>query len=463
MIFYLPNLSLVRKGKRGKDFIVRNFLFRIIPNMRYTSAPASLYSANRKRFAVQMQAGSLAVFTSNDILPTNADGTMPFMQNKDLLHLSGIDQEESILILFPEAFDPKHREILLIKETSDTIAIWEGAKLSKEQARQASDIATVLWNTEFENLFNNLMTQASSVYLNRNEHLRAKVAIETKEDRLSSWVRQHYPLHPVHRSAPIMHQIRSVKQAEEIVLMQKAADINKGAYDRILAMLKPGLMEYELEAEFIHEYISKGSRGFSYEPIIASGANACVLHYIDNDAPVKDGDLILFDVGCWYGNYASDVTRCFPANGMFSPRQKEVYNAVLRVQKAAMEMLRPGNQLHEYHREVGKLMEAELLGLKLIDKTDIKNQNPEWPAYKKYFMHGTSHYLGLDVHDVGLWTSKMEVGNAFTVEPGIYILEEGLGIRIEENIVIGADGNLNMTQAIPKEVEESEERMNSAR
>lgn len=361
--------------------------------MRYTPAPSSLYSANRKRFTSQMQEGSLAVFTSNDILPTNADGTIPFIQNKDLLHLSGIDQEESLLLLFPAAFDPKHREILLLKETNETIAIWEGTKLSKDQACHVSGISTVLWNTEFESLFMNLMAQSNSVYLNRNEHLRANVAIQTKEDRLSSWVRQNYPHHLVHRSAPIMHQIRSVKQAEEVVLMQKAADINKGAYDRILAMLKPGIMEYDLEAEFIHEYTSKGSTGFSYEPIIASGANACVLHYIANEAQVKDGDLILFDVGCWYGNYASDVTRCFPANGRFTARQKEVYNAVLRVQKVSMDMLRPGNQLHEYHREVGSRMEAELLDLKLIDKTDIKNQNPEWPAYKKYFMHGTSHYL----------------------------------------------------------------------
>ena len=424
--------------------------------MRYTPAPSSLYIRNRERFRKFMEKGSLAIFTSNDILPTNADGTLPFIQNRDLLYLSGIDQEETVLILFPDAFEEKHREILFLRETSEQIAIWEGEKLSKEQAQKASGIATVLWNDQFETVLKNLMSQAEKVYLNRNEHLRAQVAIATREDRLAATIQQQFPLHTTLRAAPIMHQLRSVKQEEEMVLMRRSAEINTQAFLRVMKAMQPGMMEYELEAEFVHEFVRNGSSGFSYTPIIASGYNACVLHYIDNHAALKDGDLVLFDVGCWYGNYASDVTRCFPANGKFTDRQKEVYNAVLRVQKAAIEMLKPGNQLHAYHREVGHLMEAELLQLGLISRKDIENQNPEWPAYKKYFMHGTSHYLGLDVHDVGLWTTKMEAGNVFTVEPGIYIPEESLGIRIEDNILITENGYENLTSGIPKEIEEIE-------
>jgi Xaa-Pro aminopeptidase len=408
-----------------------------------------------------MEPASLAIFTSNDILPTNADGTMPFIQNRDLLYLSGIDQEESMLVIFPDAFDEKHREILFIRETNDKIAIWEGAKLSQEQATAISGIETVVWNDQFDTLMKNLMSQASKVYLNSNEHLRANVEIKTREDRLAEKVKSDYPLHTILRSAPIMHQLRAVKQEEEMVLMRRSSEINTDAFKRVMKVMKAGMMEYELEAEFIHEFVRNGSTGFSYTPIIAGGYNACVLHYIDNDAELKDGDLVLFDVGCWYGNYASDVTRCFPVNGRFTDRQKEVYEAVLRVQKASIEMLRPGNQLHAYHKEVGQLMEAELLNLGLISKKDIENQNPDWPAYKKYFMHGTSHYIGLDVHDVGLWTSKMEVGNVFTVEPGIYIPEENLGIRIEDDILITADGHENLTIGIPKEIDDIEAYMNS--
>lgn len=428
--------------------------------MRYPRIENELFIKNRAKFVKEIDKGGLAVFNSNDIMPTNADGTMKFIQNKDIFYLSSIDQEESILVIFPEAFDPAHREILFLKETNDQIARWEGEKLSKKQAVLNSGIQTVYWLEQFESIFKNLMSQAQSVYLNTNEHLRASNPVETRDARFIKWFKKNYPLHETKRSEPIMHKLRAVKHPIEVSLMQKASDINTDAFHRVLKMMKPGMMEYELEAEFIHEYTRQGSAGFSYEPIIANGTNACVLHYIENNDTLKDGDLVLFDCGCWHANYASDVTRAFPANGKFSQRQKDVYNAVLRVQKASLDMLRPGNQLHDYHREVGKLMEAELLGLKLIDQTDIKNQDPNWPAYKKYFMHGTSHYLGLDVHDVGLWTAKMEVGNAFTCEPGIYIPEEGIGIRIEDDIVIGTHENLNMTSRIPKEVDEIEDFMN---
>lgn len=429
--------------------------------MRYDRIDPQLFIDNRKKFNQHLSDGALAVFNANDILPTNADGTLPLVQNRDLFYLTGVDQEETILVLFPNAFDPAHREMLFVIETNDEIARWEGAKLTKQQATEQTGIASVFWLSEFEKVFKDVMSQASAVYLNSNEHLRASNPVETRDMRFRKWIMEAYPMHRYERSAPIMHRLRAVKSPLEVELLQKACDINTKAFQRILRTMKPGMMEYELEAEFIHEYKRNGSPDFSYTPIIASGANACVLHYIENDDVCKDGDLVLFDCGNWYANYASDVTRCYPTNGRFTERQKQVYNAVLRVEKAAMELLRPGNQLHEYHKEVGDLMTKELLDLKLIDSTDVKNQDPKWPAYKKYFMHGTSHYIGLDVHDVGLWTEKMEAGNVFTCEPGIYIPEEGIGIRIEDNIVIGEKENLNMTAGIPKEVEEIEEIMNS--
>ncbi|WP_421751876.1 aminopeptidase P N-terminal domain-containing protein [Croceimicrobium sp.] len=429
--------------------------------MRYDPIDPQLFISNRKRFIEHLPAGALAVFNANDIMPTNADGTLPLVQNRDLFYLSGVDQEETILVLFPDAYNPAHREILFVVETNEHLARWEGAKLSQDQATKQTGIQTVFWLSDFEKVFKDLMSQAKTVFLNSNEHLRASSPVETRDQRFRKWIMEQYPMHHYDRSAPIMHRLRAIKSPIEVEIMRKASAINTKAFNRVLKFLKPGVMEYELEAEFIHEYKRNGSPDFSYTPIIASGASACVLHYIENDKECKDGDLVLFDCGNWYANYASDVTRCFPVNGRFSDRQKQVYNAVLRVMKASMELLCPGNQLHEYHKEVGELMTKELLDLKLIDAIDVKNQDPNWPAYKKYFMHGTSHYIGLDVHDVGLWTEKMEAGNVFTCEPGIYIPEEGIGIRIEDDIVIGEKENINLTAGIPKEVEEIEEMMNS--
>lgn len=428
--------------------------------MRYSPIDPQLFVENRRRFLEYLPPRSLALFTANDILPTNADGTLPFTQNRDLFYLTGVDQEESLLILFPDAFQAQHRAILFLQETNDEIARWEGEKLSKARAREVSGIETVFWLSEFEKVLADLMSQAELVYLNKNEHLRAKVSIKTKEDRLIEWCKEHYPLHTYRRAAPILHRLRAVKTKWEVELMRHASRLNTQAFARVLRFLKPGLKEYELEAEFLHEYVRNGSPGFSYTPIIASGKNACVLHYIENKDTVEDGDLVLFDCGNWYANYASDVTRCFPANGKFSPRQRALYEAVLRVQEEALKLLRPGNQLHEYHRQVGELMTRELLDLKLLSSKEVKEEDPQWPAYKKYFMHGTSHYIGLDVHDVGLWTEKMEVGNAFTCEPGLYLPEEGIGIRIEDDIVIGETGNENLTAGIPKSVEAIEEEMN---
>ena len=424
--------------------------------MKYEKIDSQLFVRNRVRFCKELKAKSLAIFNSNDIMPTNADGTMEFRQNNDIFHLSGVDQEESILVIFPDSFHAKHKEILFLKETNEHIAVWEGAKLDKEQAFETSGIKTVYWLDQFEAVLKTLMSEVEYVYLNSNEHLRANIEVETRDARFGKWIRETYPIHEYERSAPIMHKIRAIKDALEIELIQKACALTESALRKILKTIKPGVMEYEIEADIIHEFVRNRSRGFAYTPIIASGESACVLHYIDNNQACKDGDVILMDFGAEYGNYASDMTRCIPVNGKFTPRQKEVYNAVLRVMKAATKMLVPGNYLHEYHIEVGKLMEKELVGLGLISQEDIDNQKPEWPAYKKYFMHGTSHYLGLDVHDVGSWTTPIEAGMIFTCEPGIYIPEENLGIRLENDVLVTENGPNDLMKNIPLEADEIE-------
>lgn len=401
----------------------------------------------------------LAIVSSNDIMPTNADGSMPFRQNSDLLYLTGVDQEESTLVLFPSCHDPKHREVLFLKETSPEIAIWEGEKLTKEKARALTGVSTIYWNTQLETVLKTMMSEASTVMLPSNEHTRRSIPVETREERFGKWIRSEYPLHVYRRLAPEMHRLRSLKSREEIDQMQKACKITESGFRRVLKFVKPGIKEYEIQAEYMHEFLRSGSRGFAYEPIIASGFNACVLHYISNSETCKDGDLLLMDVGCEYGNYASDMTRTIPVNGKFTQRQKDVYNAVLRVQRGAMKLLKPGVFLADYHKKVGELMQEELLQLKLLSSEEIKNQNPEQPVYKKYFMHGTTHFLGLDVHDVGLWHEPIQSGMAFTVEPGIYIREENLGIRLENDIVITENGYIDLMKDIPIETEEIEDLM----
>ena len=428
--------------------------------MKYTQIDRTLFEWNRSRFTKQMKSGALAVFNSNDIFPVSADSTMPFQQHRDIFHLCGIDQEESILVLFPDCKDVHHREILFLKETNEHIAIWEGHKYTKEEAYGVSGIKTVYWTHQFETVFKSLMAEADACYINTNEHLRASTEVQTREDRFIIWCKSHYPGHVYHKSAPVMHKIRSVKHPVELNLMQEACDITEKAVRRILPFIKPEMWEYEIEAEIIHEFIKNRSRGFAYTPIIASGKNACVLHYIDNNSQCKDGEVILMDFGAEYANYSSDLTRCFPVNGRFTERQKAVYNAVLHVKNEATKMLTPGVMMKDYHKEVGKIMEAELVKLSLIDSTDIKNQNPDNPAYKKYFMHGTSHFIGLDTHDVGIWNEAIEANMVFTVEPGIYIPEENLGIRIEDDVVVQEKGApYNLMASIPIETEEIEELM----
>lgn len=408
-----------------------------------------------------MQPNSLAVFNSNDIITTSADSTRSFKQHTDILWLSGVDQEESILVLFPNCRDEKHREVLFLKETNDHIAIWEGEKLSKTGAFNTSGIKTVYWLNQFPVIFNQLMSEAHQVYINTNEHWRANTETQTREDRWVIWCKEKYPAHTYLRSNPILHQLRAVKHKIEIALMQQACDITEKGLRRILKFIKPGVMEYEIEAELWHEFIRNRSQGFAYTPILGSGRNACVLHYIENNQRCNDGDVILMDFGAEYANYSSDLTRCVPVNGRFTPRQKAVYNAVLRVKNGAVSALRPGKTLKQYHIEVGQLMEKELVDLGLISMDDIKYQNPDWPAYKKYFMHGTSHYIGLDTHDYGPWNTVIPEGAVFTVEPGIYILEENLGIRLEDDYLITKEGHHNLMANIPIEAEEIEALMNA--
>ena len=429
--------------------------------LRYPPLSAENYVRNRAAFAEAMSTGAMALFSSNDIYPTSADGTLPFRQDSNMLHLTGVDQEETVLLLFPNAHNPADREILFVTETNAEIAIWEGAKLTKAEATAQTGIRHVQWIGNLERTIQRLVTESSCCYLHQNEHTRAKIVVETREARFNRWFCETYPQVRIQRAAPILHRTRSVKSAEEIERMRHACGITRDGFNRVMNFLKPGVTEYEVEAEYLHEFVRKGSRGFAYTPIVASGANACVLHYIENSAVCKDGDVLLMDVGAEYGNYASDMTRCLPVSGRFTDRQRKVYNAVLSVMRDATKLLRPGVSLHDYHKQVGELMTEQLLGLGLIDQHDVAKQNPAWPAYKKYFMHGTSHFIGLDVHDVGLWHEPIRAGHVFTVEPGIYILEEGLGIRLENDIVVTEDGFDDLMGDIPLDAEAIEDAMNS--
>jgi len=430
--------------------------------MRYEPIGKELFTTNRQRLVKQLKPRSLALFNSNDIMPTNADGTMPFHQNNDLFYLTGIDQEESILVVCPDFPQEQYREVLFVREPNELLEKWEGHKLTKTEAREISGVKTVAWIEDFQKLFHHMMAMGNveNVYLNTNEHYRSDVVVETRDARFIEWCKSRYPLHNYNRVAPLMSDLRRVKQKREIELIQKACDITEKGFRRVLGFMKPGVWEHEIEAEFIHEFIRNRSKGFAYTPIIASGPNNVILHYIENNKQCKDGDLVLLDVAAEYANYNSDLTRTIPVNGKYTKRQKDVYNAVLRIHREAFKMLRPSVVYFEYQKEIEKLMESELLKLKLIDKSDIRNQDASNPAYRKYFYHGTSHMLGLDVHDVGNMHDKVQVGSVWTIEPGIYIAEEGFGIRIENNVVIQKDKNFDLMRNIPIEADEIEEIMN---
>lgn len=430
--------------------------------MKYLPIDSSLFVENRQRFTALMKPRSIAFFNANDEMPRNGDGTFPFRQNSDLFWLTGIDQEQTILVLFPEAPLPRYREILFVRKTNEHIAIWEGHKYTKEEARAASGIQSVYWVEDYNSVMSMLMNHAVTIYTNINENDRYSNDVPYRDLRFARDMQMRYPAHFYERSGPLMAQLRSVKADIEVKQIQKAIDITEKAFRRVMRFVKPGVMEYEIEAEIIHEFIRKRATGHAYNPIIASGASACVLHYNENNRQCKDGDVILLDFGAEYANYAADLTRSIPVNGEFTERQRDVYNAVLRVMRQATKMLVPGNTIEHYHAEVGKIMEGELLGLGLITKEDIKKQNPDLPAYKKYFMHGTSHFLGLDVHDIGNRYEPMRAGMIFTCEPGIYIPEEGLGIRIENNILLTTKEPVDLMSAIPVEVEDIEEAMREA-
>ena len=431
--------------------------------MKYPSIDSILFIENRKRFVAQMKPNSIAVFVSNDEMPRSADSFYVWRQNPDLFYLSGIDQEQTILILYPDCPNPSQREILFVRQTNEKIAVWEGHKYTKEEAKAASGIDNIQWTDAFDSLFHVLMTYAGTVYLNQNDHDRAVIRVPYLEQRFAQEVKEKYPMHQYERSSRIMHYLRAIKSSVEIALMKEACGITEKAFRRLLRFVKPGVWEYEIEAEITHEFLRNRSTGHGYSPIIASGASACVLHYVENNKQCKDGEVILLDFGAEYANYMSDLSRSIPVNGKFTGRQKAVYQSVLNVMGYAKSMLKPGTNPIEYNKEVGLAMEQELIKLGLLNEADVKKQDPDNPLYKKYFMHGTSHFLGIDVHDVGFRYAPFESGMVFTCEPGIYIPEEGLGIRLENDILLTETGNVDLMASIPLEAEEIEELMQTGK
>jgi len=429
--------------------------------LKYTPISNTLFTKNRDKFTKHLQPKGIAVFNSNDIYPVSADSTLPFQQHRDIYYLSGIDQEESILVLFPDAQTPEHKEILFVKETSELIAIWEGHKLTKSQATERSGIQTIYWLSDFEKVFASLMQEAEVLYINQNEHLRAKIETQTREDRFIAYCAAQFPKHKIAKSNPILHTIRAIKEPEEIEVMQHACNITEIGFRKVLQMIQPGVWEYEIEAELSYHFLKNRADGFAYTPIVASGNNANVLHYIENNKQCQAGEVILMDVAAAYAKYSSDLTRVVPVSGRFTDRQKQVYNALLNVKNETTNLLAPGLSWKDYNNEVGKIMTSALLDLKLIDQADIKNAPAEKPAFRKYFMHGNSHFLGLDTHDYGLQSEPMQANMVLTVEPGIYIPEEKMGFRLEDNVVIQSQGTpKNLMENIPILANEIETLMN---
>jgi len=429
--------------------------------MKYLPVNEHLFTNSRKNFVLRIKANSIAIFNSNDEFPRSGDSTFQFKQNADFFYLTGIDQEQSILLLFPDCPNLLYKEVLFLRQTNEHIAVWEGHKYTKEEAKKASGIESVYWLNDFDAILHSIINYAEHIYINTNENDRYSFSVPYRDLRVLDELRIKYPLHHYERSAPIMRDLRAVKSGIEVELTKKACGITRDAFIRVLKFVKPGVAEYEIEAEIIHEFIKQRATGHAYSPIIASGKNAILLHYVDNNQVCKDGDVILFDFGAEYANYNADMSRSIPVNGRFTKRQRDVYDAVLRVMRQATKLLIAGAVWNEYHDEVGKIMTAELIGLGLLDKHDVAKQDAKMPAYKKYFMHGTSHHLGIDVHDFASRYKPFEVGNLLTCEPGIYIPAEGLGIRLENNILITQGGNIDLMADIPLEAEEIEEIMNS--
>ncbi|WP_397297880.1 aminopeptidase P family protein [Pedobacter sp. UC225_61] len=429
--------------------------------MKYKEISSSLFSMNRENFANLLPDNGIAIFQSNDEFPRSGDQNFPFKQNPDLFYLSGIDQEQSILLIYPNCPNPLYREVLFLRQTNDHIKVWEGHKYTKDQARATSGIKNIYWLDDFENILHSIIHYAECIYLNTNENDRYAHSLPYRDIRFIKELREKYPLHKYERAAPLMRDLRAIKSDIEVELTQKACDITNDAFRRVLKFVRPNVMEYEIEAEIIHEFIKQAATGHAYNPIIASGNNANILHYTDNNQKCKDGELILMDFGAEYANYNADLTRTIPVNGRFTTRQKEVYNAVLHVMKEAKKLMVAGAIWNTYHEEIGEIMTEQLIKLKLISSADVKNQSSTYPAYKKYFMHGTSHHLGIDVHDFASRYTPFAAGNILTCEPGIYIPEEGLGVRLENDILITKNGNLDLMVNIPIEVDEIEDLMNA--
>lgn len=432
--------------------------------MRYAPIPSSLFTGNRERLARLLLPNSVAFLNANDIPPTNADGTLRLVPNADLFYLTGVQQEETILVLYPDADDPRHREMLFLRETSAEIAIWEGHKLTKEEARERTGIQEVHWLREFPAILRRILCECEHVYLNTNEHKRAHVEVESRDARFARSLMEAYPLHDYQRLARVMHRLRVVKSAAEVDLVRQACQLTKAGFERVARFTRPGVGELEIEAEFIHEF-TRGGGGFAYTPIIASGRNACVLHYIDNDQTCRDGELLLLDVAASYANYNSDLTRTIPVNGRFTRRQKQVYQAVLRVLKAQIAGLKPGKKWKVWQEESEEAVARECVDLGLLRPKDlkVKPSNPAAKPVKRYYMHGCGHPIGLDVHDVGFTTEPFEPGWVMTVEPAIYIPEEGMAVRLENDILITESGVVDLMADIPLEVDEIEALMAKGR
>lgn len=429
--------------------------------MKYSPIENSLFIKNRKKFIDKMEDNSIAFFNSNDNYPVSADTTLPFEQHRDLFYLSGINQEETVLLLFKKS-NEEFKEIIFLTEPNDLLTHWEGARLDRKKTLSISGIHNICWLNELDKIIGALMKEVQILYLNKNEHYRAKIETQTREERFNNWITKEYPSKETKGCNIILQRLRSIKDPIEIQLIQKACDITELGFRRILNFVKPGVWEYEIEAEFSHEFLRNKSKKFAYSPIIASGINSNILHYIKNNNQCREGDILLLDVGAEYANYSSDMTRTIPVSGRFTKRQKAIYNSVLLVKNEATKLLRPGLLWKEHYAEVGKIMTSELLKLGLLSKNDIQNQTKENPAFKKYFTHGVSHHLGLDTHDYGDLSRPIEKNMVFTVEPGIYVQEENFGIRLEDDVVVQENSDpINLMKNIPIEIEEIEDLMNS--
>jgi Xaa-Pro aminopeptidase len=424
--------------------------------MKHLPLDPSIFIENRKRFTDRMKKGSIAIFNSNDEMPSNGDALYPYRQNSDLYWLTGISQEDTMLVLYPDNADPKAREVLVLVRPNELKEKWDGKRLRAEEARKISGVSSVMWLDSIEAPLQSWVHQAETIYLNSNENDRKASQIETRDYRYARDMRNKYPFHKYRRSAKILKDLRAVKTEAEVNVMQQAINITQSAFERVLKFIRPGVMEYEIEAEIIHSFLSQRATGEAYDSIIASGDRARTLHYVANNQECKDGELILMDFGAEYGGYCADLTRTVPVNGKFSQRQAEVYNACLHLHNYAKSLLKPGITLVDYTDKVGDEATKTFLKIGLLSESDVKNEDRDNKAYRKYLYHGISHHLGIDVHDLGTRTEPLKPGMVLTVEPGIYIEAEQMGIRIENNVYITEDGNRDLMKKIPITVDEIE-------